>query len=264
MSAAAAERPEGEAQATARRGAIRVEPGPKRVRAVLHGTAVADTRQPRLVWENPHYPSYYFPRADVRTELLVPSTRTERSPSRGDARYFDVQVGERRVADAAWCYPDSPLEALRDLIRFEWGAMDAWFEEDEEVFTHPRSPFTRVDILPSSRPVRVEIDGIVLADTNHAHVLHETGLPPRWYVPKVDVRMDLLEPTDTESHCPYKGQAEYWSARIGDRIETDIAWSYPTPLPESERVAGLVSFYNERVDLFVDGERASRPHTPFS
>ena len=263
MSAAAAERPEGEAQATARRGAIRVEPGPKRVRAVLHGTAVADTRQPRLVWENPHYPSYYFPRADVRTELLVPSTRTERSPSRGDARYFDVQVGERRVADAAWCYPDSPLEALRDLIRFEWGAMDAWFEEDEEVFVHPRSPYTRVDILASSRHVEVELDGVTLADSRRPTLLFETGLPVRYYLPKVDVRFDLLEPRDTTSACPYKGFARYWSVP-GSPAGVDVAWSYPTPLPESQKVAGLVCFYNERVDLTVDGERQARPRSPFS
>ena len=245
------------------RGRVRVEHGAKRVRAYLGGELVADTTEPLLVWEKPSYPTYYFPSADIRAEF-TPDGSVFHSPSRGDANGFTVRAGGKEAAGAALRYEHSPFEELRDAIRLDWNAMDAWFEEDEEVFTHPRSPFTRVDILPSSRPVRVEIDGIVLADTNHAHVLHETGLPPRWYVPKVDVRMDLLEPTDTESHCPYKGQAEYWSARIGDRIETDIAWSYPTPLPESERVAGLVSFYNERVDLFVDGERASRPHTPFS
>jgi uncharacterized protein (DUF427 family) len=246
------------------RGRVRVEPGAKRVRAYVRGVAIADTVHPLYVWENPHYPVYYLPAADVRVELLVPSTTEAHSPSRGDARYYTVEVsGDQRV-DAVQQYPESPIEELRDHFCFEWNAMDAWFEEDEEVFTHPRSPFTRVDILPSSRSVRVELDGVVLADTNHAHVLHETGLPPRWYIPKVDIRMDLLEPTDTESHCPYKGQAEYWSAHLGDRVETDIAWSYPTPLPESERVAGLVSFFNERVDLIVDGEHLRRPHTPFS
>jgi len=230
------------------------------VGAYLAGVVVADTRQPRLVWESPHYPAYYLPRADVRTELLVPSARTEHSPSRGAARYFDVQVDDRRVVDAAWCYPESPLEALRDLLRFEWGAMDAWFEEDEEVFVHPRDPYTRVDILASSRHVQVEVDGVTLAETARPTLLFETGLPVRYYLPKVDVRLDLLEPRETTSACPYKGLARYWSAPGAP----DVAWSYPTPLPESQKIAGLVCFYNERVDLIVDGERQARPRTPFS
>jgi len=260
---AASARPDGDDAPTARRGSVRVEPGHKRVRVYLAGTVVADTRRPFLVWENPHYPAYYLPRADVRTELLAASTRTEHSPSRGEARYFDVQVGERRADDAAWCYPDSPLEALRDLIRFEWGAMDAWFEEDEEVFVHPRSPFTRVDVLASSRHVEVALGGVTLAETRRPTLLFETGLPVRYYLPKVEVRLDLLQPGETTSACPYKGLARYWSVPDLPGGE-DVAWSYPTPLPESQKIAGLVCFYNERVDLTVDGERLERPRTPFS
>ena len=246
------------------RGRVRVEPGAKRVRVYVRGVEIADTIHPLYVWENPNYPAYYLPLADVRMDLLVPTHTVTHSASRGDAHHFTVKVGDDERVDAAWQYRESPLDELRDHVRFDWNAMDAWFEEDEEVFTHPRSPFTRVDILPSSRAVRIEVDGVVLADTTNAHVLHETGLPPRWYIPKVDVRMDLLEPTDTESHCPYKGRAGYWSAHIGDRVERDLAWSYRTPLPESERIAGLVAFYNERVDLIVDGEPLIRPHTHFS
>jgi len=246
------------------RGRVTVERSAKRVRTYVHGEAIADTTHALLVWEVPYYPAYYVPVADVRMDLLVPSDTVTHSPSRGDARHFSVKVGDDERKDAAWQYPDSPLEEIRDAIRFDWGAMDAWFEEDEEVIVHPRSPYTRVDILPTSRHVRVELDGVVLADSTHARVLFETGLPPRWYFPKVDVRMELLEPTDTTSRCPYKGKAEYWSARLGDRVEADVAWSYPTALPESERIAGLVSFYNERVDLVIDGERIERPHTKFS
>ena len=224
------------------------------MRTFVHGVAVADTRHPFLVWEGPHYPAYYFPVGDVRMDLLTPTETVTHSPSRGDAQHYTVTVnGEERV-DAAWRYTNSPFEELRDLIRFDWDAMDAWFEEDEEVFTHVRSPYTRIDILPTSRRVQVELDGVMLADSTHAHALFETGLPTRWYIPKVDVRMDLLEHTDSTSHCPYKGNAEYWSARIGDRLETDIAWSYPTPLPESERAAGLIAFYNDRVRLLIEGE----------
>jgi uncharacterized protein (DUF427 family) len=186
------------------------------------------------------------------------------SPSRGDAQHYTVKAGGKNAEDAALRYPDSPIEALRDLIRLDWDAMDGWFEEDEEVYTHPRDPYTRVDILATSRRVRVELGGVVLAESTNARVLFETGLPPRWYIPKTDVRMDLLVPTDTATHCPYKGQAQYWSARVDDRVVHDLAWSYRTTLPESQKIAGLVSFYNERVDLFIDDEPQQRPVTKFS
>jgi uncharacterized protein (DUF427 family) len=248
----------------AKRGRVRVEDGHKRVRTYLGGELVADTRHPVLVWENPNYPAYYLPRADVRTELLSPSARTAHSPSRGDARFFHVKGGDAVAEDAAWEYPDSPIEALRGLIRFEWVAMDAWFEEDEEVYVHPRSPYTRVDILHSSRRVEVAVDDVPVAATDHPTLLFETGLPTRYYVPKVDVRMDLLVPSQTTTACPYKGLARYWCVRTDGESAEDVAWSYPTPLPESEKIAGLVCFYNERVDLRVDGELLERPRTPFS
>jgi uncharacterized protein (DUF427 family) len=216
------------------------------------GVAIVDTTHPLYVWEHSGYPAYYIPIVDVRTDLLVSSSTTSRSETRGDARYFTLKANDELRVDAASQYPDSPIEELRDHLRFEWHAMDAWFEEDEEVYAHPRSPYTRVDILPSSRTVRVEIDGIVLAEPSHPYVLHETGLPVRWYIPKVDVRMDLLDATELSTQCPYKGTAEYWSARIGDRVEENVAWSYRTPLRESERIAGLIAFYNDRVDLVID------------
>jgi uncharacterized protein (DUF427 family) len=246
------------------RGRVRVEPGAKRVRAYLGGQPVADTVHPTLVWETPYYPAYYLPSADVRQEFLTPSRKTEHSPSRGDARYFTITVGSARAEDAAWQYPDSPFEELRGLIRLDWNAMDAWFEEDEEVFIHPRDPYTRVDILPSSRPVEVTIDGVTVAASTHPRVLFETGLPPRYYLPKVDVRWDLLRESATTSGCPYKGFARYWSVDTGNTVATDVVWSYPTPFPESERIAGLVCFYNEKVDLRVDGQLQDRPQTVFS
>ncbi len=246
------------------RGRVRTEPGAKRVRAFVNGIAVADTVRPLYVWEFPYYPQYYIPLADVRAGVLEPTATVTHSPSRGDAHHFTVRVGSDERVDAAWQYEASPIEALRDHVRFDWDALDAWFEEDEQVYTHPRSPYTRVDILPTSRRIRVEVNGVVLADSPHALALFETGLPVRWYLPKVDVRMDLLVATDEVSHCPYKGQAEYWSARAGDTVAENVAWSYRTPLPESERVAGYVAFYDERVDTFVDGVLAERPKTKFS
>ena len=235
------------------RGRVRVEHGAKRIRAYLGGTLVADTTRPLLVWEKPAYPAYYFPAADVRTELLTPDGGVVHSPSRGDGRTFTVRAGGREAAGAALRYEQSPFEELRDAIRLQWDSMDAWYEEDEQVFTHPRDPYTRVDILPSSRHVRIEVDGVTIAETEKPTLLFETGLPTRYYVPMTHVRMDLLTPSESVSHCPYKGTAEYWSARVGDDVRRDVAWSYPTPLPESQKIAGLISFYPEKVEVYVDG-----------
>jgi uncharacterized protein (DUF427 family) len=239
------------------RGRVRVEPGLKRVRAYFGGELVVDTTRPLLVWENPHYPQYYLPLED--THGLVATSTTTHSPSRGDAVHYTVKAGGKEAVDAAWQYPDSPLEEIRGSVRFDWDAMDAWFEEDEEVFIHVRDPYTRVDILPSSRHVRVLVDGDVVADTHRPWLLFETGLPVRFYLPKPDVRMDRLEPTDSQTRCPYKGEASYWSVRAGGAVHDDLAWSYPRPLPESMRVAGLVAFYNEKVDIEVDGVLQERP-----
>ena len=247
-----------------RRGRIRIEPGAKRVRAYLGGQVVADSARPVLVWELPYYPTYYFPLADVRAELLDADGGVAHSPSRGDARTLGVRAGKNEAPGAALRYQDSPIEELRDLIRLDWDAMDAWFEEDEQVFTHPRDPYTRVDILPSSRHVRVDMDGVTLAESTSPRLLFETGLPARYYLPKTHVRLDLLIPTETVSHCPYKGQAEWWSVRLGEHVHDDLAWSYPTPLPESQKIAGLIAFYNEKVDIYLDGELLERPVTKFS
>jgi len=238
---------------TRTRGRVRVEHGDKRIRAYLGGELVADTTRPLLVWEKPYYPAYYFPVDDVRTELLSPDSGVVHSPSRGDGQAFTVRAGGKEASGAALRYEQSPFEDLRDAIRLEWSAMDAWFEEDEQVFTHPRDPYTRVDIVPSSRHVRVEIGGVTIAETEKPTLLFETGLPTRYYVPKTHVRMDLLTATESVSHCPYKGDAEYWSLRLGEEVIEDVAWSYRTPLPESQKIAGLLSFYPEKVDLYVDG-----------
>jgi uncharacterized protein (DUF427 family) len=232
--------------------------------AYLGGELVADTTRPLLVWEKPYYPTYYFPVADVRTDLLSEDDRIAHSPSRGDAKIYSVSAGAHERAGAALLYERSPFDELQDTIRLDWSAMDAWFEEDEEVFTHPRDPYTRVDILPSSRHVRIEVDGVTVAETDKPTLLFETGLPPRYYLPRTHVRMDLLIPSTLETHCPYKGQAEWWSVRAGDAVNPDLAWSYPTPLPESQKIAGLVAFYDEKVDVYVDGVRQQRPSTKFA
>jgi uncharacterized protein (DUF427 family) len=246
------------------RGRVRVERGAKRVRAYLGGELVADTVQPLLVWEKPYYPTYYFPAADVRTELLTADGSVAHSPSRGDGRAFTVRAGGNERVGAALRFDESPFEELRNTIRLGWNAMDAWFEEDEQVFTHPRSPYTRIDALPSSRHIRVEVDGVTVAVSAKPTLLFETGLPTRYYLPKTHVRMDLLTTTERSTDCPYKGQAEYWSLEVDGTVHLDLLWSYRTPLAESQKIAGLIGFYTERVDLYLDGILQARPVTRFA
>jgi uncharacterized protein (DUF427 family) len=245
------------------RGLVRTEQGLKRVRAYLAGELVADSTRPVLVWEWPYYPVYYLPVADMRAEL-IPAGATEHSPSRGEAQLYHVKVATATAEAAARRYPGSPLEQLRDLIRIDWDAMSEWFEEDEPVYTHARDPHTRVDILASSRHVRVEVDGVTVADSRQPRILFETGLPPRYYLPLTDVRMDLLRPSATQSHCPYKGTAGYWSVDTGRQLHEDIVWIYRTPLPESQKIAGLACLYNEKVDLYLEDAAQERPRTHFS
>ena len=245
------------------RGAVRTEPSAKRVRAYLAGRLVADTRHPTLVWEGPRYPAYYLPVRDVTAEL-VPTGKTEHSPSRGDAQLYDVRVDGAVAESAAKRYPDSPLPVLRDLVRLDWPAMSEWLEEDEPVYTHPRDPYHRVDILASSRHVRVEVDGVTVADSARPVVLFETGLPARYYLPLSDVRTDLLTPTPTQTGCPYKGTATYWTVDAGHGPHPDLVWAYRAPLAESQKIAGLACFYNEKVDLYLDGELQDRPRTHFA
>jgi len=245
-------------------GSVRVERGAKRLRTYLGGELVADTISPLLVWEVPYYPTYYVPAADVRAELIEQEGVLAHSPSRGDASTFTVCAGGQRAAGAALRYQESPIEELRDAIRIDWSAMDAWFEEDEEVYTHPRDPYTRVDILASSRRVRVVLAGVTVADSHSPSLLFETGLPVRYYLPKPHVRMDLLESSDTVTHCPYKGRAQAFDIRLDDGLHEQLAWCYPTPLPESQKIAGLIAFYNEKLDIELDGELQPRPSTKFS
>ena len=232
------------------------------MRAYLGGEPVLDTMRPLLVWEIPYYPTYYVPLGDVRAELIATGA-TEHSPSRGDALVYDVKVAGATAPGAARRYPDSPIEELRELVHVTWAAMDEWLEEDEPVYTHARDPYTRVDILASSRHVEVKVDGVTIAESHQPRMLFETGLPPRYYLPLGDVRLDMLTPSDTETHCPYKGMATYWHLDVNARRYDDFLWIYRAPLPESQKIAGLVSFYNEKVDLYLDGELQERPRSHF-
>jgi len=245
---------------------VAFEQSPKWVRVFLNGVAIADSKRAHLLYQRGRTPDYYFPKDDVKMEHLVSVDRPSRRPSLGNATCWTVKVGDSEAVEAAWSYTDPrpEVEYLKDYVTFDFGAMDAWFEEEEQIYVHPRDPYKRVDVIPSSRHIRVEIDGVTVGETSHPTLLFETGLPTRYYFPKTDIRTDLLVSSHTVTSCPYKGDAQYYSLKSGDDVVADIAWWYPFPTLESAGIAGLVSFYNEHVDTFLDGELVQRPKTPWS
>ncbi len=241
-----------------------IEPAPRRVRAFLGGAPVFDSTRALYVWESRNYPQYYIPLADVDPAVLVDEEHAERL-SRGPARRHGLRVGETSRPGAAHVYSDGALEGLLGTVRFQWDALDAWFEEDEEIFVHPRNPYARVDALRSKRAVRVELDGLVLAECACPVTVFETGLPTRYYLDRTDVSFEHLLPSETVTSCPYKGKTTgYWSVRSGAELHRDVAWAYDFPASPLSPIAGLIAFYNEKVDLTLDGERLERPTTHFS
>lgn len=246
---------------------IAFEPSPRRVRVRFNGAFVADSTNAHLLFETRHLPVYYFPREDVRMDLLRASDHHTFCPYKGTASYWTIDVGGRSAENAAWAYPEpfAEVAAIGDFVAFYWERVDHWYEEDEEIFVHPRDPYKRVDVVNSSRPVQIVLGGQTVAETRRARFLFETRLPTRYYIPPEDVRMDLLIPSAKTTACPYKGKARYWSARIGERVFEDIAWSYPEPIAECPKIKGLLCFFNERVDeIRLDGAALPRPLTPWS
>ncbi len=227
---------------------------PKRVRAVLGGETVVDSRGVKILHETGHLPVYYFPEEDLRHDLLEESDHTTHCPFKGDASYRSVRVGDRVAENAVWGYPE-PLEDAPPIFgyaAFYHDAMDKWLEEDEETIGHPHDPYHRVDVLESSRHVKVLVNGEVIAETNRPKILFETSLPPRYYIPPEDVREELLVPSETKTVCPYKGVASHWSAKVGGEVAEDLAWGYPEPLPEAQKVKDHLCFYDGQVDLQLD------------
>jgi uncharacterized protein (DUF427 family) len=249
-----------------RRGLILFEDSPRRIRGILAGETVVDSTLVKLLHEHAHLPVYYFPREDVRMDLLEPTDHSTRCPYKGEASYWSVRVGDHVAENAVWGYPEPIDDAppLAGYVAFYWNKLDTWYEEDEEAIVHPRDPYHRVDVVPSSRHVIVRLGGEVLAESTRPLALFETGLPTRWYLPEADVRMELLEPSDKRTGCAYKGFASYWSVRAGDALEEDLVWTYREPRRGMEDITDLVCFFNERVDVEVDGEVEERPETQWS
>jgi uncharacterized protein (DUF427 family) len=245
-----------------------VLPSPRWVRVRFGGEVVADSRRVLLLRQyGPEgLPTYYFPRADVRMDLLERATAADDGASTRGRELHTVRVGDQVAENAAWVCVEPPpaLAALAGHVSFAWSRMEGWYEEEEEIFVHARDPQARVDVLPSSRHVRIEIAGETVAESRRPSLLFETGLPVRYYLPGEDVRLDLLERTGLRTRCPYKGIASYWSAKVGGRTLKNVVWSYLDPIPECPRIRGLMSFFNERVDLYEDGVLQARPLTVWS
>jgi len=239
-----------------------VEASERWVRVKLGGETIADSKEPLLLigYGPDLLPTYFFGKECVRMDLLSAPFEKE------GKRFWTVCAGDKLAHGAAWEYIDPPaaMAALKDQFTFEWSKMDAWYEEEEEVFVHARDPHKRVDVMPSSRHVKVVIAGTTIAETSRPRLLFETSLPTRFYIPQEDLHMEFLQPSEKRTRCPYKGEAIYWSVKIGEQIVEDVVWSYPSPIPENPKIKGLLCFFNEKVDLYVDGELQARPYTPWS
>jgi uncharacterized protein (DUF427 family) len=259
---------------------LRYEPTAKRVRAAVGGEPVADTCDARLIWEPRRVvPTYAVP-ITALTAQLVPAGAESGADENVGARLpaissrpildptvpfsahscagtaFDVIAGQERRAAAAFRPDDPDLGGyvIHDFAAFEW------LDEDEPVVSHPHDPFSRIEVLRSSRHVRVELDGRLLAESSRPMLLFETLLPVRFYLPREDVAVPL-ESSETSTYCAYKGRASYFSVPDGPR---DVAWTYREPLHDAEPVRDRVCFFDEHLDVIVDGKRRDRPITPWT
>lgn len=251
----------------ASRFALKLEDSPRWVRVMLGGVTIADSKRVKLLHESQHMPVYYFPVEDVRMDLMTPSGRTQDLAPKGVATFLNIATPGKAVENGAWTFlePSPNAPELQGMVAFYWRKMDHWFEEDDEVYVHPRDPYHRVDVLHSSRHVQVVMLGEIVADTHRPRLLFETNIPPRYYIPVADVRFDAFVPSTTASQCPYKGDASYYSVRLGDKLVKDLVWTYRHPLPEVPKIENLVSFYNEQVDaILVDGEEVPKVRTAWS
>ncbi len=246
---------------------ILVEPSLKRVRVVFGEETIADSTHALLLMEGNRIPVYYFPADDVRTEFFEKMSGKTRASSLGATTHWSLRVGSRIAKGAAYGFdaPAKKVSALQGHFAFDWDQMDRWYEEDEEVFVHPAHPYRRIDVRRSRRLVRIELGGETIGESNDVIFLFETTLPVRYYFLKAAVAMDRLAPSATRTQCPYKGEAGYYSAKIGDTDYPDIAWVYAAPRHEFPQIEGRLAFFNERVDgIFVDGIRMATPKTMWS
>lgn len=244
-------------------GLLYIEPFAPRIRGIVDDVTVVDSTSSWMLHEHGQLAVLYFPTADIRMDLLEPNGVRSHSPDKGEATHYRLTVGDRIVDEAGWTFQEPEMDGLDGLIAFYFPTMTAWLQEDEPMVGHARNPYHRIDVFDTSRHIRVLVNDRVIAESTRARVLHESGLPPRWYLPLDDVDRSLLEDSPTWTTCAYKGQARYVTVRIGDAVESDLGWIYDEPLHDAARVAGYACFWNERVDLEIDGEPVPRPVTAF-
>ena len=251
---------------------LRHEPEDQRVRAELAGRTVADTTRPVLVWEPRRViPSYGVPVWDLRGDLSPSTASADDVPGilhpgipfgvhTAPGQAFDLTVDDVVLPGAAFRPADPDLDGM---VLLDFAAFDAWYVEDEPLMAHVRDPFHRVEPRRSSRRVRIELDGVVLAESTRPTLVHETQLPTRFYLPAEDVVGETIH-SDLRTRCAYKGEATYLSFVVGGRVRKDLAWTYAEPLAGVGRIQGLVGFYDDVLDVFVDGRRRDRPRTLMS
>ena len=234
------------------------EPTGRWIRATLKGETITDSKRAMLMIESRGEQDYYFPVEDVRLNLLEESNDVETSGYRGARKFWNLKLGEQVIEKVAWTYePKENRPDFNGYIAFAWNAMEHWYEEEEEVFLHPRNPYHRVDTIQSSRHVEIFVDEVKVADTTRPYLLFETSLPTRYYIPKDDVQMEHLTPTDTQTICPYKGFASYYNVKANGGTYADIVWTYPDPIPEAPKLKDTLAFWPEkdkRIQIFVGGE----------
>jgi uncharacterized protein (DUF427 family) len=198
-------------------------------------------------------PRYYLPLSSFTADAKLTKT-SEVGGTNGTAHLGRLTVGDHST-DRVIIFNTA---ALNDLVKIEFRAMDKWFEEEVETFCHPKDPYKRIEILPSTRSVRVAVDGVTIAETTSALFLLETTLRTRYYLPPTSVKWEYLTSNDQESLCPYKGKANYYDVTVNGRTYRNLVWYYRTPTMESAPIAGHFCFYNEKVDIWVDGKREER------
>jgi uncharacterized protein (DUF427 family) len=230
-------------------------PTPKWVRAYFNGRLIVDSRRSVIQRLDGRPPVCFFPKQDVAMDCMNEASVPSAAKEQGQLKKWDIQVGQRSVEGAVVAYTESKVP-LKDYVTITWNSMDAWFEEDEEVFVHARDPRVRVDILNSGRHIKAIVHDETVAETRNPLLLFETGLPVRYYFPQMDVRRDLLLPSDLLTRCPYKGEAQYFSMQVGDHFAENIAWYYRYPTLESIKIASYIAFYEEKIDAIeIDGKR---------
>ncbi|KAJ7158613.1 hypothetical protein C8R46DRAFT_1002267 [Mycena filopes] len=239
---------------------VRVEDSPKRIRVLFGGKYVVDTRKAKLVWEaGSYYPWYYFPQSEVAKEHI------QLASEHADGDSYDLVAGSKKAAGAVTVFSSPNHEHRTGLVKIKFSVADAWFEEEEQIFIHPKDPYKRVDVLSSTRHIRVEIEGVEVANTRAPKLLFETNLHVRTYIPKTDCRLDLLVHSDLKTGCPYKAKASYYHVQVSPEKRVDnVVWWYRNPNLECAAINNLVCFYDEKVDVFVDGEKQPRPVSPWS